>query len=84
VAYYGVVLAERKVLHYLPSAGVASHEHAEINLSGHRVLVTGGARGLGEACARLVGAGATVVFGDVLHARCGRGRELGRATCPWT
>ncbi|CAB3797341.1 putative oxidoreductase [Paraburkholderia ultramafica] len=37
-------------------------------LSGRRVLVTGGARGLGAAFVRaLVQAGAHVVFGDVLH-----------------
>lgn len=42
----------------------------EINLSGRRVLVTGGARGLGEAFVRaLVQAGARVVLGDVLHER---------------
>ena len=43
---------------------------AEINLNKRRVLVTGGARGLGEAFARaLVQAGALVVISDVLHAR---------------
>lgn len=42
----------------------------EINLAGHKVLVTGGARGLGEAFARaLVAAGASVAISDVLHAR---------------
>jgi NAD(P)-dependent dehydrogenase (short-subunit alcohol dehydrogenase family) len=42
----------------------------EISLEGRRVLVTGAARGLGEAFARaLVGAGARVVISDVLHAR---------------
>lgn len=42
----------------------------EINLDGRRVLVTGGARGLGEAFVRaLVQAGARVVLGDVLHER---------------
>ena len=46
----------------------------EINLSNRRVLVTGGARGLGEAFARaLVQAGARVVIGDILHER---GRAL--------
>lgn len=44
--------------------------HAEINLNNRRVLVTGGARGLGEAFARaLVQAGARVVLSDVLHER---------------
>ena len=44
--------------------------HAEINLNNRRVLVTGGARGLGEAFARaLVQAGARVVISDVLHER---------------
>jgi NAD(P)-dependent dehydrogenase (short-subunit alcohol dehydrogenase family) len=39
-------------------------------MSGHRVLVTGGARGLGEAFVRaLVAEGARVAFGDVLHER---------------
>jgi NAD(P)-dependent dehydrogenase (short-subunit alcohol dehydrogenase family) len=42
----------------------------EIQLQGRRVLVTGSARGLGEAFARaLVGAGAKVVVSDVLHER---------------
>lgn len=42
----------------------------EINLRERRVLVTGGARGLGEAFARaLVHAGARVVISDVLHER---------------
>lgn len=46
----------------------------EISLKGRRVLVTGGARGLGEAFVRaLVDAGARVAFGDVLHER---GRAL--------
>lgn len=46
----------------------------EIRLHGRRVLVTGSARGLGEAFARaLVAAGATVVVSDVLHER---GRAL--------
>lgn len=44
--------------------------HAEINLNNRRVLVTGGARGLGEAFVRaLVQAGARVVISDVLHER---------------
>lgn len=39
-------------------------------LTGRKVLVTGGARGLGEAFARaLVAAGASVVISDVLHER---------------
>lgn len=43
---------------------------SEINLHERRVLVTGGARGLGEAFARaLVHAGARVVISDVLHER---------------
>lgn len=42
----------------------------EILLTGRRVLVTGGARGLGEAFARaLLAAGAKVVISDVLHER---------------
>ncbi len=42
----------------------------EIQLHQRRVLVTGGARGLGEAFARaLVAAGAQVVLSDVLHER---------------
>lgn len=42
----------------------------EILLTGRRVLVTGGARGLGEAFARaLVAAGAKLVISDVLHER---------------
>jgi len=46
----------------------------EIQLQGRRVLVTGSARGLGEAFARaLVAAGAKVVVSDVLHER---GRAL--------
>jgi NAD(P)-dependent dehydrogenase (short-subunit alcohol dehydrogenase family) len=44
--------------------------HTEINLNNRRVLVTGGARGLGEAFARaLVQAGARVVISDVQHER---------------
>ncbi len=46
-------------------------------LVGHRVLVTGGARGLGETFVRaLVAAGARVAFGDVLHER---GEQLAAA-----
>ena len=42
----------------------------EILLTGRKVLVTGGARGLGEAFARaLLAAGAQVVISDVLHER---------------
>jgi NAD(P)-dependent dehydrogenase (short-subunit alcohol dehydrogenase family) len=42
----------------------------EIFLNGRRILVTGGARGLGEAFVRaLVQAGARVVISDVLHER---------------
>ncbi len=49
----------------------------EIMLTGRRVLVTGAARGLGEAFARaLVAAGAQVVISDVLHER---GRALATA-----
>ena len=53
--------------------------NTEINLQGRRVLVTGAARGLGEAFARaLVGAGAQVVISDVLHERGqALARELG-------
>jgi NAD(P)-dependent dehydrogenase (short-subunit alcohol dehydrogenase family) len=53
----------------------------EINLSGRRVLVTGGARGLGEAFVRaLVAAGAHVVLSDVLHERgVALAAELGSA-----
>ena len=44
------------------------HKDASATLNGRRVLVTGGARGLGAAFVRaLVQAGAQVVFGDVLH-----------------
>src|SRR4051794_4010042 len=44
------------------------HNDASAMLNGRRVLVTGGARGLGAAFVRaLVQAGAQVVFGDVLH-----------------
>lgn len=49
---------------------VTAQAKAEINLSGRRVLVTGGARGLGEAFVHaLVGVGAKVVLSDVLHER---------------
>ncbi|WP_031362586.1 SDR family oxidoreductase [Caballeronia sordidicola] len=45
-----------------------------VSLRGHRVLVTGGARGLGAAfVTALVRAGATVAFGDLLEAE---GRAL--------
>ena len=55
----------------------------EINLQGRRVLVTGAARGLGEAFARaLVAAGARVAMSDVLHERGqALARELGSAAC---
>ena len=47
-----------------------SQADTEILLTGRKVLVTGGARGLGEAFARaLLGAGAQVVISDVLHER---------------
>ena len=47
-----------------------SDPQTEIHLPGRRVLVTGGARGLGEAFVRaLVAAGARVAFGDLLHER---------------
>ncbi|MBL8384682.1 MAG: SDR family oxidoreductase [Burkholderiales bacterium] len=40
------------------------------SLAGHRILVTGAARGLGEAFARaLVAAGARVALADILHER---------------
>jgi len=54
-------------------------EQPEIQLQGRRVLVTGSARGLGEAFARaLVAAGARVVVSDVLHERGqALARELG-------
>ena len=55
----------------------------KLHLDGRRVLVTGGARGLGESFARaLVAAGARVAIGDVLHER-GRAvaAELGAAAC---
>ena len=47
-----------------------SRADTEILLTGRKVLVTGGARGLGEAFARaLLGAGAQGVISDVLHER---------------
>jgi NAD(P)-dependent dehydrogenase (short-subunit alcohol dehydrogenase family) len=47
---------------------------SEITLHGRRILVTGGARGLGESFARaLIDAGARVVISDILHER---GRAL--------
>ena len=51
----------------------------ELHLPGRRVLVTGGARGLGEAFARaLVAAGASVAISDILHERGARlAAELG-------
>jgi NAD(P)-dependent dehydrogenase (short-subunit alcohol dehydrogenase family) len=52
---------------------------SEILLTGRKVLVTGGARGLGEAFARaLLAAGARVVIADVLHERgAALAKELG-------
>lgn len=51
----------------------------EISLAGARVLITGGARGLGEAFVRAcVAAGARVAFGDVLHER---GQALAAELC---
>ena len=52
---------------------------SEIMLTGRKVLVTGGARGLGEAFARaLLAAGAKVVITDVLHERgAALAKELG-------
>ena len=55
----------------------------ELRLDGHRVLVTGSARGLGESFVRaLVDAGARVAISDVLHDR-GRAlaQELGSSAC---
>jgi NAD(P)-dependent dehydrogenase (short-subunit alcohol dehydrogenase family) len=55
----------------------------EWRLDGHRVLVTGSARGLGESFVRaLVDAGARVAISDVLHDR-GRAlaQELGSSAC---
>lgn len=52
----------------------------EIRLDGRRVLVTGGARGLGESFARaLLAAGARVALADVLHER---GRALAEQLGP--
>jgi len=49
---------------------MTSNTNTEISLTGRRVLVTGGAGGLGEAFARaLLAAGARVVISDVLHER---------------
>ncbi|MEY4267067.1 MAG: hypothetical protein RIS90_1602, partial [Pseudomonadota bacterium] len=57
-----------------------STQTPEINLAGRRVLVTGGARGLGEAFARaLLAAGARVVISDLLH---DRGTALAAALGP--
>ena len=55
---------------------------SEIILTGRKVLVTGGARGLGEAFVRaLLAAGATVVIADVLHDRgAALAKELGAKT----
>lgn len=55
----------------------------EIALHGRRVLVTGSARGLGEAFVRaLVEAGSRVVISDLLHERGqALAAELGSATC---
>ena len=52
---------------------------SEISLTGRKVLVTGGARGLGEEFVRaLVGAGAQVVISDVLHEKgAALAKELG-------
>ena len=61
----------------------ANRSSSDMRLEGRRVLVTGGARGLGESFARaLVAAGARVAIGDVLHER-GRAlaSELGAAAC---
>ena len=59
----------------------AAMQAPEIHLHGRRVLVTGAARGLGEAFARaLVAAGAQVVLSDVLHERgAALAQELGAA-----
>ncbi len=60
---------------------MTSDQLPEINLQGRRVLVTGAARGLGEAFARaLVTAGAQVTISDVLHERGqALAQELGAA-----
>ena len=59
----------------------AALQASEIHRHGRRVLVTGAARGLGEAFARaLVAAGAQVVLSDVLHERgAALAQELGVA-----
>jgi len=59
----------------------AAMQTPEIHLHDRRVLVTGAARGLGEAFARaLVSGGARVVLSDVLHERGeALARELGTA-----
>jgi len=56
---------------------------SEIRLDGHKVLVTGSARGLGKSFARaLVEAGAQVVLSDVLHERGqALAKELGSKAC---
>ena len=50
-----------------------------VDVSGSSVLVTGGAGGLGEATVRrLIGAGASVIIGDVSEDRAGKlAAELG-------
>ena len=55
----------------------------EITLEGRRIIVTGGARGLGEAFVRsLVAAGARVVFTDILDERGqALSEELGEDAC---
>jgi Dehydrogenases with different specificities (related to short-chain alcohol dehydrogenases) len=62
-----------------PKQATAMHNEAPPAVSalkGRRVLVTGGARGLGAAFVRsLVQAGAQVVFGDVLHDEGRRSRR---------
>ncbi|TDN62689.1 SDR family oxidoreductase [Paraburkholderia sp. BL10I2N1] len=55
------------------------HNAASGALAGRRVLVTGGARGLGAAFVAALGAaGARVVFGDLLH---DEGRALAASLC---